>query len=70
MELVNDPQSKTPAPDVTYRVVNEMRNRGVLLSDLGRYRNILKIRPPMPFDNDNADHLVEVLDQVLGAVAQ
>ena len=57
----------TKEPDGTYadRVVNEMRNRGILLSRLGRGGNTLKIRPPMPFGEEHLDLLVETLDGVL-----
>ncbi|SDJ04156.1 Acyl-CoA reductase [Actinokineospora alba] len=40
-------------------VVEDMRRRGVLISKVGRYDNVLKIRPPLVFDNDNLDHLVD-----------
>ena len=37
----------------------------MLLGTDGPYHNVLKIRPPMPFDEANADLLVTVLDEVL-----
>jgi 4-aminobutyrate aminotransferase-like enzyme len=42
-----------------------MRHRGVILSELGRHKNTLKIRPPMPFGEDHLDLLIETLDAVL-----
>ena len=42
-----------------------MRQRGVLLSKLGRRKNSLKIRPPMPFSVANTDFLFDTLDEVL-----
>ena len=64
-ELVSDPVAKTPAIDLTDRVINEMRQRNVILSKLGRHKNTLKIRPPMPFSTENADLLFDTLDAVL-----
>ncbi len=64
-EMVLDRQTKAPATAFTDRVVNAMRQRGIILSKLGRHRNTLKIRPPMPFSKENADQLFEVLDDVL-----
>ena len=64
-EMVLDRDSMSPATAYTDRVVNAMRARGVLLSKLGRHRNTLKIRPPMPFSMENVDHLIETLDTVL-----
>lgn len=67
VDLVRDRDSKAPATAETKRVVNAMRDRGVLLSRIGLHDNILKIRPPMPFSIENADLLVETLDRVLAS---
>ena len=64
-EMVLDRDSKTPASDLTDRIINEMRQRGVIHSKLGRHKNTLKIRPPMPFTTENADLLFDTLDEVL-----
>jgi 4-aminobutyrate aminotransferase-like enzyme len=42
-----------------------MRERGVLLGTDGPYHNVVKIRPPMPFDSENAEILVAALDDSL-----
>ena len=63
VEFVGEGQA--PATAFTGRVVEEMRRRGILLNRLGRYRNCLKIRPPMPFSRANADHLIDTLAEVL-----
>jgi len=64
-EMVLDRNSKAPASEFTDRVINAMRHRGVIHSKLGRHKNTLKIRPPMPFSKDNADLLFDTLDEVL-----
>ncbi len=64
-ELVLDRGTKEPATSYANKLVNEMRQRGVILSKLGRNYNILKIRPPMPFSKENADLLFDHLDEVL-----
>lgn len=64
-ELVTDQQAKTPASDYTDRVINAMRDHGIIHSKLGRHKNTLKIRPPMPFSIENADLLFDTLDHVL-----
>lgn len=64
-EMVIDRQTKEPATEFTDKVVNALRHRGILLSKLGRYKNTLKIRPPMPFSKENADLLFDTLDEVL-----
>jgi 4-aminobutyrate aminotransferase-like enzyme len=42
-----------------------MRERGVLLNSIGRHRNTLKMRPPMPFSKENADLAIDTLETVL-----
>ncbi|MCC0013301.1 MAG: aminotransferase class III-fold pyridoxal phosphate-dependent enzyme [Hoeflea sp.] len=64
-EFVTDRETKQPASDYADRVVNAMRNRGILLSKLGRHKNTLKIRPPMPFGAEHLDLLIETLDDVM-----
>lgn len=64
-EMVFDAETKAPATAFTDTVVNKLRQRGILLSKLGRHKNTLKIRPPMPFSFENADVLFDTLDDVL-----
>ena len=65
VELVRDRETLEPADREASCVVNRMREEGILLGTDGPCHNVLKIRPPMPFDDSNADRLVETLDAVL-----
>ena len=67
VELVSDRRTKAPATAETKRLVNRMRERGVLISRIGMHDNILKIRPPMPFSRQHADLLVSTLDEALAS---
>ncbi|MCV2869417.1 aspartate aminotransferase family protein [Defluviimonas sp. WL0002] len=53
----------------THRIVNALREAGVLISATGRNANTLKIRPPLVFGRDHADIFVDRLDGVLRALA-
>lgn len=66
-EYVLDRETKEPAVAYADRVINAMRHEGVILSKLGRHKNTLKIRPPMPFDEANLDQLITTLDKVMAA---
>lgn len=68
-EMVLDCKSKEPASEFTDRVINEMRQRGVIHSKLGRHKNTLKIRPPMPFSKENANLLFDTLEDVFAETA-
>ncbi|BAN48044.1 aspartate aminotransferase family protein [Metapseudomonas resinovorans] len=64
-ELVLDGQSREPAGTEARRIVNQMRERGVLISKIGAHDNILKIRPPLVFNDDHCDYFLDTLDSVL-----
>ena len=59
-------QSGDPSgPAETTRVVNTMRRPGVLVGTTGRNGDVLKIRPPLMFELQHADLLLNALDQTL-----
>jgi 4-aminobutyrate aminotransferase-like enzyme len=65
VELVSDREARTPAKDLAANVVNTLRSRGILIGSIGPHDNILKLRPPMVFSQENADFFLGVLDDVL-----
>ena len=65
IELVQDRASREPAAAAAAQVVNRMRERGVLISRIGRYDNVLKLRPPMCFGREHAELLLSTLDECL-----
>ncbi len=65
VELVKDRDSREPAADEASYVVNRMRDEGILIGTDGPFHNVLKIRPPMPFNENDADLLVATLDAIL-----
>ena len=65
IEIINDTETLSPDQIATDQIVNEMRNRGILLSSDGPNHNVIKIKPPMVFNRSNALFLVETLDKVL-----
>ena len=68
VELVRDRESREPATLEATAIVNKMRDEAVLLGTDGPFHNVLKIRPPMPFNEADADRLVETLDVALGTL--
>ncbi|PPA03563.1 aspartate aminotransferase family protein [Pseudomonas sp. MWU12-2312b] len=68
MELVRDHASKEPAGLEARKVVNDMRDNGVLISKIGAGDNILKLRPPLVFNREHADLFVDTLDHALSAI--
>ena len=69
IELVRDRETLAPAAEEASETVNRLREDGVLIGTDGPYHNVLKIRPPMPFNVDDADVLAERLDKALAALS-
>jgi 4-aminobutyrate aminotransferase-like enzyme/Ser/Thr protein kinase RdoA (MazF antagonist) len=68
VELVRDRATQEPAPEETRRVINHLRDNGVLVGREGPHGNVLKIRPPLAFGRKHADMLVECLAGALAAL--
>jgi len=61
VELVRDRDTLEPATTEASDVVNRLREEGILIGTDGPHHNVLKIRPPMPFNAEDADVLVSTL---------
>ncbi len=64
-EMVKDRTTMEPALAEIDSIVEKMKEKGYLLSTDGPLHNVLKIKPPMPFNKQNADEMVALLDQAL-----
>ena len=58
-------RNQLPATQQANRIANQMRERGILLGTDGPHHNVIKIRPPMPFSESDADRLLEAFASVI-----
>jgi len=65
VDLVRDPTTKEPDPELTEAVANGMRARGVLVGTTGQAGNVLKVRPPLAFGDEHIVLVAEALDAAL-----
>ena len=65
IELVRDHETLEPADSEATYIVERMKDHGILLSIDGPLHNVLKLKPPLVFDAQNADELIATLDMVL-----
>ena len=63
IELVRDRQTLEPAVPEIDMIVERMKDRGFLLSTDGPLHNVLKIKPPLVFNEKNATDMVAALDE-------
>lgn len=68
VELVRDRVSKEPATVETADLLELCKERGLLIGKGGLAGNVLRIKPPMCLSRDDADFLVDCLDEVLGLI--
>jgi len=55
-----------PATDKTSYISNRMKEHGVLMGVDGQQNNVLKIKPPICFNKENADETLYYLEKILG----
>jgi alanine-glyoxylate transaminase/(R)-3-amino-2-methylpropionate-pyruvate transaminase len=70
VELVRDRETKEPANTETIELLERCKEHGLLIGKGGLYGNVLRIKPPMCLTRDDADFLVDCLDEVLGTISK
>lgn len=65
VEMVTDGVTKEPDADLTLSLSDRLKDKGFLVSYSGKFDNVLKIRPPLVFSNDNADEFLAAFDECM-----
>ena len=65
IELVRDRETQEPATNEAAIIVDDMRDRNVLLSTDGPHHNIIKIKPPMVLSTEDVDTTLPLLNESL-----
>lgn len=65
VELVCDRATRAPDRALTSKVVNRMREKGVLISACAMEHNVLKIRPPLVLSAEQAGLVIQALEESL-----
>ena len=61
LDIVDNKEDKNPDREKAIEIVEILKGKGVLISNAGQYRNVLKLRPPLVFDSSHADLLLDEL---------
>ena len=67
--MVRNPETREPADSEARKICEFLKNDGVLLGVSGPHSNVIKIRPPMVFSQENADQLLDCLQRALASEA-
>ncbi|TFJ87453.1 hypothetical protein NSK_000806 [Nannochloropsis salina CCMP1776] len=70
VELVEDRETKAPAPAAAAYVLERARQLGVHIQVDGKWENVLKMKPPLAFTEEDAQTLVKTIDIALAEYAQ
>jgi 4-aminobutyrate aminotransferase-like enzyme/Ser/Thr protein kinase RdoA (MazF antagonist) len=65
IDLVRDREKREPAAEEADYVVNRLRDRGILAGTDGPHHNVIKLRPPLIFSEEDADLFVATLESIL-----
>ncbi|CAB0010743.1 unnamed protein product [Nesidiocoris tenuis] len=70
VELVEDRETKEPATALANHVITRLKESKILMSSDGPDRNVLKLKPPMVFNKEDANFFVSVLDEILTEIEE
>lgn len=65
VELVKDRATKEPASEETKKLVQNMLKRGVIMMSGGKFRNRLRIQPPLVITKEQIDYSITALNESL-----
>ena len=69
VEIVADRLTREPDRETTSRVVNLLRDKGILLSACAKGHNVLKIRPPLVLTAEQVAMVVQGIDEAFAEAA-
>jgi 4-aminobutyrate aminotransferase len=70
LELVTDRKSKEPATAATLALMEEARQRGLLIGRGGLHGNVIRMSPPLNIAKSDVDEAARILDECLVAVEE
>lgn len=69
VDLVRDRETLEPWEEAARHTANRLRDRRILVSTDGPSRNVLKIKPPIVFSEEEMTRLTQAIDRTLGESA-
>jgi len=70
IEIVNNKEERIPDPGLATRIMTQMKMKQIIVAITGRDQNVLLITPPMCFNMENGQTLIETLEALLPTINQ
>ena len=70
IELVADRKTKTPDPDRAQRVIDQARQRGLLVIKCGVHRNVIRFLAPLVVSDRGLERALAIVDAALSAESE
>ena len=70
IDIVKSKESREENGELAKKIIMRMRDKLVLISRDGPLHNVLKIKPPIVFNKENVDTLIEKLKETLEEIEQ
>ena len=67
IDIINE-NNNCPDKQLAKKIINNMRYSGILVSTDGPFHNVIKIKPPMPFNKNNVDFFIEIFEQNISKI--
>jgi 4-aminobutyrate aminotransferase/(S)-3-amino-2-methylpropionate transaminase len=67
-ELVKDSATREPAVELTSAIIDESRNRGLLVIRCGIHKNVIRMLPPLTTTESEAARAIQILDEAIAQV--
>lgn len=68
IEIVKDTYSFEPNSWLALKIVQELRNKNILVGTDGPFNNVFKLKPPLCFTTSNAKHFINEFKRILAAL--
>ena len=65
LELVADRQSKSPAPELTKKLIDLCASMGLLVGSVGFFGNVIRVAPPLMINEEQAHESIDIMAEAL-----
>ncbi|MBS3736056.1 MAG: 4-aminobutyrate--2-oxoglutarate transaminase [Candidatus Bipolaricaulota bacterium] len=70
MELVNDEETKEPAPEITQEIVDRSLKDGLILPTAGLHNNVIRLLTPLVIEEQDLEEGLEIIERAISKVQE